>query len=190
MKRKLIGLFLVSATCAVAQTGTMEGDLGDMLKGLTAGMTETGKVALVEARSLQKVMPPALSSLRRVRSTAGTESVLAAQISRARAQYEGPGGARITAEITDWGNGAKTAWARMGLEARRMTTGSGLIDRISHLEGWPGSERYQATTRKGDIHVRVADRFILHLSGEHIEWDVLRGTLQHFDLKQLASLKP
>ena len=174
-----------------AQTDSALSDLGGMMGEMTAGMTETGKVALVDATELQVLLPVALAGMRRLDVSSGRDEELAALRSWAKGRYEGRSGSIVEIEIMDMGKkGAKIAWTRMGFEIERARSDSSGIDRTWVYQGRPAVERYRMSRKTGDIHVLSADRFLVRISGTGIEGEVLRTGLQTIDLRKLDQRVP
>lgn len=179
-----------SASATGAENDGLLDDLGSLLRGVTAGMTETGAVALVEASRLQAYLPPALPGLRRTDAAARQEQVLAVRVSKAVGRYENREGGFAVIEIVDWGSGARAAWTRMGFDTERSREGPGGFDRSGSVMGWPAVERYHRTEQAGNFFVRVADRFIVSVAVERLPEGALREGLRAVDLRRLAELAP
>lgn len=185
-----IVIFLAARVlCATAQEEAILSDLGGMMKEMTAGLSETGKVSRVDAGQLQSLLPAVLPGFRRVETTGGSGRDLAAVHSTATGRYEGRPGARIEIEIRDHGtNGARTVWTRMGFDPKRSKSGPGGVDRTWVYLGRPAVERYVVARKSGEIHVLSGGRFVVRVTGTGVDPVALHEALKAVDLAKLDGL--
>lgn len=130
---------------------------------------------------------PVLPGFARNRPKSDTDGVEA--VSRTTVDYEA-GVAAIGIELMDsCGNPDMLAQLREVLAQGAPAT-RGTVMRSLPVHGFPAYEEWTAESRHGEVHVLVADRFMVKVTGSLVESRaVVEGAAQAIDLKSLASLK-
>ena len=125
------------------------------------------------------------------RSTPRGEQVSAGvPMSRASARYE-QGEAIVDVEVLD------SAFHELVLAPISAYLTAGFAERMTHgyrkaaaINGQPGFEEWNGTTRRAQVTVVVADRFIVTATGRNVEnADAPRAIVQKLGLTSLARLK-
>lgn len=125
------------------------------------------------------------------RSTPRGEQVSAGvPMSRASARYE-QGEAIVDVEVLD------SAFNELVLAPISAYLTAGFAERMTHgyrkaaaINGQPGFEEWNGTTRRAQVTVLVADRFLVNATGRNVEnADAPRAIVQNLSLAQLAHVK-
>lgn len=112
-------------------------------------------------------------------------------VSRTTVDYEAAGGAaRISVELMDsCRNRDMLSQLREFLAAGPPATrGTTMLSLPIH--GFPAYEEWTAESQHGEVHVLVADRFMVKVTGDLVEsLKVIEGAAEAIDLPKLAALK-
>jgi hypothetical protein len=111
-------------------------------------------------------------------------------MSRASARYE-QGEAIVDVEVLD------SAFNELVLAPISAYLTAGFAERMTHgyrqaaaVNGQPGFEEWNGTTRRAQVTVLVADRFIVNATGRNVDnADAPRAIVQNLSLAQLAHVK-
>jgi predicted small lipoprotein YifL len=169
----------------------------DMRKAL-AEMNDGKEVKLVESKDLKALLPETLGGGKRAgvesqRMSHGGIDIASMKTSYDAEPSEGGDGAPkpgFNVEILDLGNlGASMA---MGYAAWAMTqfekeTETGYEKTTKH-KGYPAMEKYDREQKSGELHVYVAKRFVLQVSGHDATIEQIRAVVDGIDVDKLAAL--
>jgi len=112
-------------------------------------------------------------------------------MSNAEGRYSNEQGASMTLKISDIGSMtglagmAAYAWAATDIE-RESDQG---YEKTSTFNGFKSHEKWNKSSKSGDISVLVGGRFVAEASGYNVEMDNLKDALSKLDLKKLESMK-
>jgi hypothetical protein len=141
-------------------------------------------------RELRKRLPAQVGEWKRVSGSGQRTRVLGIEVAQVVAHYAGPDQARVTITLSDAGTlrGVAAwmgqAWAMAEID-REDDHG---FERTLHLEGADrGYQRYDRATRRGEIHLLLENRFLVHIEGEGVDWEDLARAEEGIDRKGLAA---
>ena len=111
-------------------------------------------------------------------------------VSRTTVDYESPGGtATISVELMDTCRNANMlSQFREYLKAGPPPT-PGTSFRSVLVKGFPAYEEWTAVSQHSEIHILVADRFTVKLTGDFANLPTVQNAAQSIDLQKLAALK-
>ncbi len=166
----------VFVTCAVLLTGYVP----------VVAVAAAQPCRAVRHPQLEKLLP-VLAGFGRNRPRGETDDVEA--VARTTVDYEA-GAARISIELMDsCGNPDMLSQLREFLATGAPAT-RGTTMRSIAIRGFAAYEEWTAESRYGEVHVLVADRFMVKVTGELVEsLKVIEGAAEAIDLPALAALK-
>jgi hypothetical protein len=138
---------------------------------------------------LEALLPPALAGFGRNPPKGETDATEA--VSRTTVDYEDTtGGARISVELIDTCRNPDM----LALLKETLATGPpatpGTVFRSLAVHGFPAYEEWTAESKQGEVHVLVADRFTVKVTGELVESRaVVENAAKAIALDKLAALK-
>lgn len=171
-----------------------QANMGDAMSALGAAMgAATGgkKVETVDFRELKDMLPESLDGMKRTDATGEKTAAMGMQISSAKATYSGDQGGSVTLNITDIGSMAGLAgmatyaWAATDFDRE---TESG-YEKTTRYNGFKAHEKYDRSSKSGEISVLVGDRFIVAAQGNGVDVDALKGTIGKVNLGKLDGMK-
>jgi len=111
-------------------------------------------------------------------------------VSRTTVDYESPGGAgTISVELMDTcRNPNMLSQFREYLKVGPPPT-PGTTFRSVAVKGFPAYEEWTAVSQHTEIHILVADRFAVKLTGDFVNLPTVQNAAQTIDLQKLAALK-
>ena len=178
---------------AATKNGTA--NLGDAMNALGAAMGAANggkKVETVDYKVLKDMLPGSLDGgMRRTDATGEKTAAMGMQISNAEGRYSNESGSNVTVKITDIGSMtglagmAAYAWAATNIE-RESDNG---YEKTGTFEGYKSHEKWDKSSKSGDISVLIGGRFVAEASGYNVEMDALKDALKKVDLKKLDGMK-
>jgi len=160
--------------------------------GAAMGAANGGKqVETVDYKVLKEMLPAEVGGMRRTEATGEKTSAMGMQISNANARYSNDHGASMTIKITDIGSMtglagmAAYAWAATEVD-RESDTG---YEKTSNFNGYKSHEKWDKSSKSGEISVLVGNRFVAEVEGNDVEMDALKDALTKVNLKKLDSMK-
>lgn len=169
-------------------------NMADAMSALGAAMgTANGgkQVETVDYKVLKEMLPAEVGGMRRTEATGEKTSAMGMQISNANARYSNDHGASMTIKITDIGSMtglagmAAYAWAATEVD-RESDTG---YEKTSNFNGYKSHEKWDKSSKSGEISVLVGNRFVAEVEGNDVEMDALKDALTKVNLKKLDSMK-
>jgi hypothetical protein len=155
-----------------------------MAKGGGAG---TG--ALVDFRALKALLPESVGDFKRKSATGEKAGAMGMGVSKARGEYEKGAGERLRIEIIDTsGMAAMMAFGLGAVEIDKETEDG--YERTVTLDGHKGLEKYNGKSKRGELKLLVAGRFIVEIDGRGVPMDVVTEARKALDLGALAALAP
>lgn len=183
-----------------AQVADADGGIGaatqQMAEDADAGVT----IEPVDFRALRDLLPEEVAGLPRVEAGGEKSGTMGLMISKATGEYRSParqGDAdtpdpAISVTVTDLGalRGAEmmghAGWTTTVID-RETSTG---YERTATHEGHPSFEKFDsAQTPTGEIHVLVAQRFMIEVRGQDAEMDHIKQALARIDIARLEGMK-
>jgi hypothetical protein len=169
-------------------------NMGAAMNALGAAMGAANggkKVETVDYKVLKDMLPESIGNMKRTEATGERTAAMGMQISNAEGRYSGDDGASITVKLTDIGSMtglagmAAYAWAATDID-RESDTG---YEKTSTYNGFKSHEKWDKSSKSGDISVLVGSRFVADVSGYNVEMDALKDALNKLDLKKLDGMK-
>lgn len=144
---------------------------------------KTGNGEVVDFRVLKEALPEKLVGMKRTSHTGQKAGMAGFSISTAEAQYE-DGDKRISISISDTGGmgmalSAMAAWSQLEIDSE---TDDG-YERTTMIDGKKAIEKYNRTTKHGEISMISADRFIVTIKGKNIEEEDMRKAINKIEVK-------
>ena len=160
--------------------------------GVADAMTAGKAKDAVAYQDLKDLMPDDINGVARSSLEGEKNSAMGFTISKAEARYETQGAnASIRVEISDIGamTGmmavAAFGWATMDM-SNESDNG---YERTTSIKGYRGYERYDKQSNFSEIQVLVGGRFVVHVEGNEVPMDVVKGALDKIDLGKLEGMK-
>jgi hypothetical protein len=159
-----------------------------LLSGHLSSLAEAGQACTAVFHSELEALLPVLPGFGRNRPVGETDNLEA--VSRTTVDYDGPGAAVISIELMD---SCRNPYMLSQLR-EFLTTGApatrGTAMRSVPIRGFPAYEEWTAESRHGEVHVLVADRFMVKVTGDLVEsLTVVERAATAIDLQKLAALK-
>ena len=160
------------------------------MNSVASSMSGTGtRSTLVDFRALKALLPASVAGLERVSATGEKNAALGMGASSAKGKYEGAGGARLKIEISDLAGIGAIALGGFGLAAvevdKETETG---YERTTTLAGHKAFEKYDSKSRRGEINVLVANRFVVEIDGEGVPMEAIKEAMTKVDVGKLTAL--
>lgn len=176
----------------IAQAGQQMGEaMAAAGAAVTGGGLEGKATEAVDFRELKALLPEELPGMRRTSAEGQKNSAMGFTLSTAEARYQSEGGGRIHLTITDAG-------AVAGLAAMGMYAWAGMeidqededgYEKTTTLNGRRGYEKYNRSSKSGEVSLMVGGRFIVELDGDDVSMDDLKSALDKVDLDKLEGMK-
>ena len=176
-----------------SKTGTA--NMGDAMAAMGAAMSGAAnagkKVETVSYQELKALLPESLPGMKRTDATGEKSSAMGMQVSNAEGRYSSDDGSSTTIKITDIGSMTGLAgmtayaWAKVDID-RESDTG---YEKTTSFNGYKAHEKYDKSSKSGEISVLVGDRFIVEVDGSNVDMDAIKSTLGKVDLGKLNSMK-
>lgn len=146
-------------------------------------------VEVVDFRELKALLPDELAGMKRTSHTGEKAGMFGMNLSTAKAEYE-EGGQRLDVSIVDVAGvsmalAGMASWASM--EVDRETDNG--YERTTMIEGYKAFEKYDKSSKNGEVSVIVENRFILTVDGDNIEEKTLAKAIDQLNIKKLARLQ-
>ena len=171
-----------------SKTGTA--NMGDALAAAMGAATGGKQVETVDYKVLKEMLPEEVGGMRRTEATGEKTSAMGMQVSSANGRYQSDHGS-MTIKITDIGSMtglagmAAYAWAATEVD-RESDTG---YEKTSSFNGYKSHEKWDKSSKSGEISVLVGNRFVAEVDGNGVEMDALKDALNKVNLKKLDSMK-
>ncbi len=181
---------------AKMQEATKNGtaNVGDAMNALGAAMSAANggkKVETVDYKVLKDMLPADLSGMRRSEASGEKSSALGMTVSNAEGRYRNDAGSSMTVKITDIGSMAGLAgmamyaWASTDID-RETETG---YEKTSTFNGFKSHEKYDKSSKTGELTTMVGGRFAVEVQGNQVEMDQIKDAMSKLDLKKLDGMK-
>jgi hypothetical protein len=169
-------------------------NVGDAMATLGAAVNAANsgrQVETVDFRQLKDMLPGEVGGLKRSEATGEKNAAMGMQVSTARARYSDDQGKSASVTITDIGSMtglaamATFAWASAEFD---RDTGDG-YEKTTRLDGYKAVEKWNNSSKSGEISVIVGDRFVVTAEGNDVGMDALKDAVKKADLGKLNSMK-
>ncbi|MEO8575234.1 MAG: hypothetical protein ABI556_00975 [Gemmatimonadales bacterium] len=169
-------------------------NMADAMSALGAAMGAANggkKVETVDYKVLKDMLPGDAAGLKRNEATGEKTSAMGMQISNAEGRYSDGAGKSMTIKITDIGSMtglagmAAYAWSATEID-RDSDTG---YEKTSTFNGFKSHEKYDKSSKSGEVSVLVGGRFVAEVSGNNVDMDAMKDALTKVDLKKLDGMK-
>ncbi len=167
----------------------VERAVGDALDAARRSMTGGRDVEPVEASVLRDFLPASLDGRTREQVESQKDGAMGFYVSTASARY--PGDDRLVEiALIDMGGLADPSMLGFAWEDERSSRETdGGYERMVTFDGYRAHEKYDRDTRRGEMVVLVADRFIVAVEGEGVPMTAVKDALSRIDLGRLETLR-
>jgi hypothetical protein len=175
-------------------TDEISEDAGDAEAESDASEAVPTPIDPVSFRVLLAYLPAAPEGWTASEPQGSTTAVPGYKVSTASNQYQAPpaseGGPvqRVSLTITDGGY-AEAIAAPFQMAAMMSSESTDGYQKGVTLEGQPGFETWQIQSRHSELQLLVGNRFLVNLSGDQLEPEVLREWASRIGLEKLAAEK-
>jgi hypothetical protein len=171
-----------NAPSAAAATGGLLTALGGALGG-------PNRVAAVDFKSLQGMLPASLPGMKRTSAEGENQGALGVKTSSAKADYAANDGSGVHLEITDISGVSGLMDLAGSLIQSTTSESAGGYEKDVVIGGRTVHEKYDAPAKKSELSVVVAKRFSVDLNGSGVDMKSLEQSLGQIDLARLESMK-
>jgi Yip1 domain len=171
-----------NAPSAAAATGGLLTALGGALGG-------SNRVAPVDFKSLQGMLPASLPGMKRTSAEGENQGALGVKTSSAKADYAANDGSGVHLEISDISGVSGLMDLANGLIENTTSQSDTGYEKEAVVGGRTVHEKYDAPSKKSELSVIVAKRFSVDLSGNGVDMKSLEQSLGQIDLARLESMK-
>lgn len=142
----------------------------------------------VDFHTLQGLLPSSLSGMQRGTPKGEANAALGIKSTSAEVDFAGDGNARINVSIQDASAVSGLAGLAEMVNSQQSEQG-GSYEKSETLSGQSVHEKWDASTRHGELSLIVARRFGVDVTGDNVDMDVLKNALAQVDLGKLESMK-
>ena len=164
-----------------AQAPASDANMQDMMKAMTALMSGgTNAAATVDFRELKALLPADLPSMKRTKASGEKSGAMGMNVALAEGSYENTDGGAIDIKLTDMGGmGGFMALAQAGWAATEIDkeTDTG-FERTTMYGDHKAMEKYDSSSRSGEIQIIANNRFMVEVNGNDIDFDALKTAAQ------------
>lgn len=170
-------------------------NMGDAMNALGAAMGAANggkKVETVDYKVLKDMLPSDLPGMKRSEASGEKNSAMGMTIANAEGRYRAAdGSSSMHIKITDIGSMtglagmAMFAWASTDIDRE---TESG-YEKTSTFNGFKSHEKYDNSSKSGELSTIVGGRFVVEASGNNVSMDAIKDAVTKVDLKKLDGMK-
>lgn len=162
---------------------------GGLLTALGGALGGPNRVATVDFKTLQALLPASLPGMKRTAAEGENQGALGVKTSTAKADYAANDGSGVHLEIADISGVSGLLDLAGDLIQNTTSQSDSGFEKDVVIGGRTVHEKYDARGKKGDLSVVVAKRFSVDLSGTGVEMNALEQSLGQIDLARLESMK-
>ena len=153
-------------------------------------MQKEGPVETVDFRKLKELLPADADGLARKEATGEKNGMAGFNISTAKGDYRNEDSSQsIEINIVDaGGTGALMGLAAWSIIEVDKETENG-YEKTTKFGDYKSYEKYDNTSKDGEIAVLVNDRFVVTARGNGVEMAQIKASLEDVDLSKLAAIK-
>lgn len=171
-----------------ADTQQAVGAAGGLLSALGHSLGGEHRHDPVDFHILLGLLPPSLSGMQRGTPKGEANAALGMKTSSAEVDFAGNGNARVNVSIKD--GSAVSGLAGLAEMAQSQTSEQGdSYEKNETLSGQNVHEKWDASSRHGQLSLIVAKRFGVDVTGDNVDMDVLKRALAQVDLGKLDSMR-
>lgn len=177
-----------SSTPDAADTQQAVAAAGGLLSALGHSLGGEHRHDPVDFHTLQGLLPTSLSGMQRSTPKGEADGALGVKTTSAEVNFAGENNARINVSIKD--ASALSALAGLADMVNSQTTEQGgTYERTETLSGHNLHEKWDASSRHGELSLIVAKRFGVDVTGDNVDMDALKRALAQVDLGKLEAMK-
>jgi hypothetical protein len=171
-----------------ADTQQAMGAAGGLLSALGHSLGGEHRHDPVDFHTLQGLLPPSLPGMQRSIPKGAADAALGIKTTSAEVDFAGGGNTRINVSIKDASAISALAGLAEMVDSQQSEQG-GSYEKSEILSGHNVHEKWDASTRHGELSLIVAKRFGVDVTGDNVDMDLLKNTLARVDLGKLESMK-
>jgi len=175
-------------TADAADTQQAVGAAGDLLSALGHSLGGEHRHEPVDFHTLQGLLPSSVAGMQRGTPKGEANAAFGIKTTSAEVNFTGDGNARINVSIKDASALSGLAGLAEMVDSQQSEQG-GSYEKSEILSGQNVHEKWDASTRHGELSVIVAKRFGVDVTGDNVDMDVLQNMLAQLDLGKLQSMK-
>ena len=171
-----------------ADTQKAMGAAGGLLSALGHSLGGAQRHDPVDFHVLVALLPSSLSGMQRGTPKGEANAALGFKTAAAEVDFAGKGNERVNVSIKD--GSAVSALAGLAEMAQSQTSEQGdSYERTETLSGQNVHEKWDASSRHGELSLIVGKRFGVDVIGNNVDMDTLKRALAQIDLGKLDSMK-
>jgi len=171
-----------------ADTQQAVGAAGGLLSALGHSLGGEHRHDPVDFHTLQGLLPSSLSGMQRSTPKGEANAAFGIKATSAEVDFAGDGNQHINVSIKDASAVSGLAGLAEMVNSQQSEQG-GSYEKSEILSGQNVHEKWDASTRHGELSIIVAKRFGVDVTGDNVDMDVLKKTLAQVDLGKLESMK-
>jgi Yip1 domain len=171
-----------------ADTQQAVGAAGGLLSALGHSLGGEHRHDPVDFHILQGLLPSSLAGMQRGTPKGEANAALGMKTSSAEVDFAGNGNARVSVSIKDASAISGLAGLAEMVQSQTSEQG-GSYEKSETLSGQNVHEKWDASSRHGELSLIVAKRFGVDVTGNNVDMDVLKRALAQVDLGKLDSMK-
>ena len=177
-----------SGTPDAADTQQAAGTAGGLLSALGHSLGGEHRHDPVDSHTLQGLLPSSVSGMQRGTPKVEANAAFGIKATSAEVAFAGDGNARINVSIKDASAVSGLAGLAQMANSQQSEQG-GSYEKTETLSGQNVHEKWDASTRHGELSLIVTKRFGVDVTGDNVDMGVLKNTLAQVDLGKLESMK-
>jgi Yip1 domain len=162
---------------------------GGLLTALGGALGGPNRVATVDFKILESLLPGALPGMKRTSAAGENQGAVGVKTSTATADYAANDGSSAHVEIADISGVSGLMDLAGSLIQNTTSESSNGYEKDVALGGRTVHEKYDAPNKKGDLSIVVAKRFSVDVSGTGVDMRTLEQSFGQIDLARLESMK-
>lgn len=177
-----------SGTPDAADTQQAMGAAGNLLSALGHSLGGEHRHDPVDFHTLQGLLPSSLSGMQRGTPKGEANAALGIKTTSAEVDFAGDRNARVNVSIKDASALSGLAGLAEMVNSQQSEQG-GSYEKSETVSGQNVHEKWDASTRHGELSLIVTKRFGVDVTGDNVDMGVLKNTLAQVDLGKLESMK-
>jgi Yip1-like protein/zinc ribbon protein len=162
---------------------------GGLLNALGGALGGPNRVAPVDFKSLQGMLPTSLAGMPRTSAEGENQGALGVKTSSAKADYAANDGSGVHLEISDISGVSGLIDLANGLIQNTTSQSDAGYEKDVVIGARTVHEKYDAPAKRSELSVIVAKRFSVDLSGKGVDMKSLEQSMGQIDLARLESMK-
>jgi hypothetical protein len=171
-----------------ADTQQAVGAAGGLLSALGHSLGGEHRHDPVDFHTLQGLLPSSVSGMQRGTPKGEANAAFGIKATSAQVEFAGDGNARINVSIKDASALSGLAGLAEMVNSQQSEQG-GSYEKSETLSGQNVHEKWDASSRHGELSLIVAKRFGVDVTGDNVDMGVLKNALAQVDLGKLQSMK-